>query len=402
MKTTLDRTRRLASPFAMPSIPRPVRRAGILAALVAAPAAIAYRFAIVYRVRAGFPRRVPPRLTPADRGLPFELTTVPSTGGRLPAWFIPARGGAPGPGVVLVHGWESNRDRTLPNAQILHAAGFHVLTFDVRGHGANPPETLPISVGEFRDDAAAALTVLLERPEVTRGALLGHSLGAVGAALAAADAGERCAALVASATPADPRRLTRQTFRLARLPIPEPFATPLAALTSRVYLRPRGHVVTDLSASRAVARYAGPILLVHGAEDSVVPPSHLGRLERAARAGRRARISAGLEGGGPVSSLLVAGGHHSWLYEYEAYRRTVARFVAEALGGVGEASVAAEHAAAVDARRIPDPDEGFAAVSIERGRRRTVAELVGAARPAALEEAEAIATHAALPAGARR
>jgi uncharacterized protein len=386
----------------MPSIPLPVRRAGTLAALMAASVALAYRFALVYRVRAGFARRVPPRLTPADRGLPFEPTTVPSTGGLLPAWFIPARGGAPGPGVVLVHGWESNRDRTLPNAQVLNAAGFHVLTFDVRGHGANPPEALPISVGEFRDDAAAALRVLLDRPEVTRGGLLGHSLGAVGAALAAADAGNRCAALVVSATPADPRRLTRQTFRLARLPIPEPFATPLAALTSRVYVRPRGHVVADLSASRAVARYAGPILLIHGAEDSVVPAVHLSHLERAARAGRRARIAAGLEAGGPVSSLLVADGHHSWLYEHEPYRRTVARFLAEALGGVGDPAAAAERAAAVDARRIPDPDEAFAAVSVAPGTRRTVAELVGAARPIAVDELDPVAAAQAAPVGGRR
>jgi pimeloyl-ACP methyl ester carboxylesterase len=393
---------RARSPFAMPSIPRPVRRAGTLAALVATPIALAYRFALVYRIRAGFARRVPPRLTPADRGLPFELTTVPSTGGRLPAWFIPARGGAPGPGVVLVHGWESNRDRTLPNAQVLHAAGFHVLTFDVRGHGANPPETLPISVGEFRDDAAAALSVLLDRPEVTRGALLGHSLGAVGAALAAADAGDRCAALVASATPADPRRLTRQTFRLARLPIPEPFATPLAALTSRIYVRPRGHIVADLSASRAVARYAGPILLIHGAEDSVVPAAHMSHLERAARRGRRARISAGIEAGPPVASLLVGGGHHSWLYEHDTYRRTVARFLTEALGGVGEPAAAAERAASVDARRIPDPDEAFAAVTVGSGTRRTVAELVGAVRPAAVDELEAVVAPRTVSIGGRR
>src|SRR5439155_2633541 len=113
----LDRTGALASPVAMPSVTRAARRAGLLAALGAIPVALAYRFAVVYRVRAGLPRRVVPRLTPADRGLPFEDTIVRYSGGDLPAWFIPARGGARGPGIVLVHGWESNRDRTLPNAQ---------------------------------------------------------------------------------------------------------------------------------------------------------------------------------------------------------------------------------------------------------------------------------------------
>jgi pimeloyl-ACP methyl ester carboxylesterase len=374
--------------------------------------AFAVRFAFVYRVRAGYPRRRPPRLTPADRGLPFEPTTIPSPAGDLPAWFIPARDGAAGPGVVLVHGWESNRDRTLPNAQVLHAAGFHVLTFDVRGHGANPPEKLPISVGEFAADAYAALEVLLARPEVTAGALLGHSLGAVGAILAAADAVSRCAALVSTSAPADPRRLTRQTFRLARLPIPEPFATPLAELTTRVYLRPRGHAVGDLSASGAIARYPGPTLLVHGAQDSVIPVGHLARLDRAGRRGRAERLAArassarasggGVSGGepsaggpstvGPIETLVLPDGHHSWLYEHEAYRRAVARFLSVAFGGPYEPGEAADRAAAVDVRRIPDPDESFAAVSAASDGRRTFSELVGVAQPEAIDDAPLAAT----------
>lgn len=378
----------MASPTNVPSLRRPATRAGIAASLVAIPAALAYRFAVVYRVRAGLPRRRPVALTPADRGLPFEMTVVPSGGLHLPAWFIPARGGQPGPGIVLVHGWESNRDRTLPNAEILHAAGYHVLTFDVRGHGDNPAETLPISVGEFAADAAAALDVLLARPEVTAGGFLGHSLGAVGAIIAAAEAGERCSVLVSTSAPADPRRLTRQTFRLARLPIPEPIATPLAELTTRIYLRPRGHRVGDLSASRAIARYAGPILLVHGADNSVVPPTHMARLERAARRGAAERAAAGRDPGGPIEAAIVGDGHHSWLYELEGYRRTVAGFLARALGGPHAPEEAAELAAGVDARRIPDPDESFAAVGEGVGTRRTIGEIVGAVTPTTVEAGE--------------
>jgi pimeloyl-ACP methyl ester carboxylesterase len=367
----------------MPSI----RRTGIVAALLAAPA-LAYRFAVVYRERAGLPRRRPGELTPAGRGLPFEETVVHSAG-DLPAWFIPARDGARGPGIVLVHGWESNRDRTLPNAQVLHAAGYHVLTFDVRGHGDNPPETLPISVAEFRDDALAALDTLLARPEVTVGGFLGHSLGAVGAILAAADAGDRCAALVSTSAPADPRRLTRQTFRLARLPIPEPFATPLAELTTRVYLRPRGHAMGNLSASRAVARYDGPLLLVHGALDSVVPPAHEVRLEKAARRGVARRVAAGEPAGGPIETAIIPDGHHSWLYEHEDYRRLVARFLAQTLHGPLEPKYAADRAAAAaDALRVPEPEEPFAAVAMRPGRRRTIAELLGSAEPVRVEADE--------------
>ena len=250
------------------------RRAGIAAAIAAAQVGLAYRFALAYRARAGYPRRHEMQATPADLGMPFEDTVVPVDGLDLPAWFIPAREGAPGPGVVLVHGWESARDRTLPMAHFLHAAGFHCLLFDVRGHGANEAELLPISGGEFGRDTLAAVDVLLGRPEVTSAAVSGHSMGAIGAILAAA-ADRRVAALVATSGPADPYRLTRQTFRLANLPLPDPIAYPLAWLTTRVFLRPRGHRVAEVNAIRAIAAFPGPVLLAHGERRRRRPASPL-------------------------------------------------------------------------------------------------------------------------------
>ena len=346
-----------------------LRRASIAAAATFAPLGLAYRFALAYRVRAGYPRRNPPTVTPAALGLPFESMLIESGGVLLPAWFIPARDSAPGPGVVLVHGWESARDRTLPMAVFLHAAGFHTLTFDVRGHGSNPPEALPLSAGEFGADALAAFGALMDRPEVTIGAISGHSMGAIGAILAAA-ADPRVAAVVATSAPADPYRLTRQTFRLARLPIPDPIAYPLAWLTTRVYLRPRGHRVADVSAATAIGRYAGPILLAHGDGDTVVPPAHMGRLAAAARAGRSDD-----PGAAPVETLLVTGGQHSWLYEDAGYRRTVATFLARALGGPVDPATAGDLAAAVRAERIPDGDERFAAIEATPGGIRTLAQV---------------------------
>ncbi|MGZ8514425.1 MAG: alpha/beta hydrolase family protein, partial [Candidatus Limnocylindrales bacterium] len=343
------------------------RRIGVAAAVVAAQVGLAYRFALAYRVRAGYPRRDPPRITPADLDLPFEPTTVHSDGLDLPAWFIPARDGAPGPGVLLVHGWESARDRTLPMAVFLHAAGFHCLAFDVRGHGANPPETLPLSAGEFGLDAAAAFRVLMDRPEVTVGAISGHSMGAIGAILAGA-ADPRVAAIVATSGPSDPYRLTRQTFRLAHLPIPDPIAYPLAWLTTRIYLRPRGHDVRSTSASAAFARYRGPILLTHGEQDTVMPSSHLERLARAALASRR-----GDPGASPVERLRIAGGQHSWLYENPIYRRAVARFLTESCGGPLDPVAAGEIAAATPAERIPDGEVRFEAMAESSSGIRTLA-----------------------------
>jgi uncharacterized protein len=364
-----------------------VRRIGLATAVAAAQVALAYRFALAYRVRAGFPRRNPPRLTPANLGLAFEATTVLSDGLELPAWFMPARDGAPGPGVVLVHGWESARDRTLPMAVFLHAAGFHCLTFDVRGHGTNPAESLPLSAAEFGFDAGAAFETLMKRPEVTVGAISGHSMGAIGAILAGA-ADTRVAAIVATSSPADPYRLTRQTFHLAHLPLPDPIAYPLAWLTTRVYLRPRGHKVRSISASAAIARYRGAILLAHGDHDTVVPSSHLARLERAARAQRE-----GDPGAAPVETLRIAEGQHSWLYEDPVYRRAVARFLTEACAGPLDPDIAGAIAAATVAQRIPDGEPRFEAIAETPGGLRALAQvaLPGALRARPMADAGGLA-----------
>jgi dipeptidyl aminopeptidase/acylaminoacyl peptidase len=347
------------------------RRLGITAALTVGPIAV-WRFAQAYRARAGYPHRHAPTDDPASLGLPFEDATVMSAGLALPAWWIPARGGAPGPGVLLIHGWESARDRTLPNAQILHALGIHVLTIDVRGHGLNPPEELPLTAGEFGEDALAGVRWLLARPDVTKVGVLGHSMGGIGALLAAA-AEPRVAAVVAASTPADPYRLTRQTFRLARLPFPGPIAWPLAWLTTHVFLQPRGHTVGEVSAARAVERYEGPILLIHGTADRVVPVSHLGTLEDAARRRRDDEPDAA-----DVEVLEIPGGEHSWLYEFPSYRAAVGRFLASHLGPLSP-DEGSEVARAVAATRLPQREHPFSAIEPERSGLSTLVRAVKAA-----------------------
>jgi pimeloyl-ACP methyl ester carboxylesterase len=340
------------------------RRLGLTAALAVGPIA-AWRFAQAYRARAGYPHRHAPDHGPGDLGLAFETLVVPSGGVDLPAWWIPARGGVPGPGVLLVHGWESARDRTLPNAMILNAIGLHVLTIDVRGHGLNPAEELPLTAGEFGADALAGIRALLDRPEVTAAGILGHSMGGIGALLAAA-AEPRVRAVVAASTPADPYRLTRQTFRLAKLPLPGPLAYPLAWLTTHVFLEPRGHTVRSVSAARAIEAYRGPVLLIHGDADRVVPIGHFDRLRRAVEKARKGDVEAGA-----VEVLVIPGGQHSWLYEFASYRGALGRFLAQALDGPLPPAEAEAIARATPAVRLPQREHQFSAIKDEPGGLRT-------------------------------
>ena len=78
---------------------------------------------------------------------------------------------------------------------------------------------------------------------------------------------------------------------------------------------------------------------------------HARRIARAARAPRRGRADAA-----PVQLLIVETGGHSWSYEDETYRRTVAAFLARALGGPLSPEAAADAAAATDARRLPEAE----------------------------------------------
>jgi alpha-beta hydrolase superfamily lysophospholipase len=356
--------------------------------------AAAYRFALRYRERGGLPRRSAVETSPGEFGLDFEDVAIPAGDHNLSAWFVPAgperpkprrrRGRAaatatgsaeapssaaapsatapvPGPtnerrpAIAIVHGWESNRGRTLAHVRYLHAAGFHCLVFDVRGHGDNPPETLPINIPEFADDTAAAARWLAARPEVSAVGVLGHSMGAAGA-IVAASREPSIKAVASLSAPADLVRMTRQTFAMAEMHIPEPIATPLAWFTAAILLAPRRHSVESASAVAAAARYRGPLLLIHGAEDRGVPVEHLEHIGRAAIAHRGPNDP-------PIDTLVLPQFGHRWLYEDAGCRRKTAMFFAKWLGGPVAPEAAGQRAAEHVVERPPDPVYGFAALA---------------------------------------
>ena len=343
--------------------------------------AAAYRFALRYRERVGLPHRSPVESSPADFGLAFEDVRISAGDHELVGWFVRApadeptedsstpespapkrrRAGkvaattGPRPGIVVVHGWESNRGRTFAHVRYLHAAGFHCLVFDVRGHGDSPSETLPINIPEFADDTIAAVRWLAARPEVSAVGVLGHSMGAAGA-IVAASREPAIKAVVSMSAPADLVRITRRTFEMAEMHIPEPIATPLAWFTAAILLVPRHHSVEDASATAAAGRYHGPLLLVHGAQDHGVPVEHLELIGRAAAAKRT-------DDDPPVETLVLPDFGHRWLYEDAGCRRKIAAFFAKWLGGPIAPEEAGERAAACVVERPSDPIYGFGALA---------------------------------------
>ena len=249
--------------------------------------------------------------------------------------------GVPGPGVVLVHGWDSARDRMLGNIQFLQRGRLPLPGLRrPRSRGQPGRDAAGELRGEFGADASAAFATLVGRPEVTIGAILGHSMGAVGAILAAA-ADPRVAALVSSSAPSDPRRLVSETFRLAHLPFPAPVAGPLELADDPRVPSPAG------PPGRRHQRRCGhrPLSRAGPARPRRARPGHPGRARRAASRGRGAPGDDRRQDREAASSWPDGG--HTWLYEDEGYRREIASFLARELAGPLSPEAAADAAAAI-------------------------------------------------------
>jgi 3-oxoadipate enol-lactonase len=78
-----------------------------------------------------------------------------------------------GPAVVLIHGFPLNRKMWRPQFNALPAAGFRLITPDLRGFGESDAPDGPYSIDLFADDVAG----LLDHLEIERAVIGGMSMG---------------------------------------------------------------------------------------------------------------------------------------------------------------------------------------------------------------------------------
>jgi pimeloyl-ACP methyl ester carboxylesterase len=229
----------------------------------------------------------------------------------LAAWTIHTVHGAPA--VVLVHGFKTSREEMLPWARFLHDGGYNVLLLDTRGCGKSGGSTVGLGATEPHD-ISLAVEVARDQFGTDKVAVLGISLGAGAAILAAADDPDISAVIADSAW-------TDQDFQLARLSFFQvgPVRVPLlpygiAAVNALV-----GAEVNKARPVDAISRIAPrPILLIHSADDdnATTPLDGARRLLAAA---------------GEPKQLWVAsrGGHVGALNAFPAeYRARVLDFLA--------------------------------------------------------------------------
>ncbi|WP_344264000.1 alpha/beta hydrolase [Streptomyces sodiiphilus] len=222
---------------------------------------------------------LPDTSAPAPPGTPGleEVGYRTGDGLELSGWFLPARG-EPVTTVVVANGNAGNRANRLPLAEGLAERGHSVLLTDYRGYGGNPG-----SPGEegLIADLTAAVDYAASRPDTDpdRIVLLGESVGSGVAAAVAAR--QPPAALV------------------LRSPFPE------LADVARTHYRflPVGLLLRDRFETGArLARYDGPLLVVAGDDDSIVPTG-LSREVAENHDGRYAEIA----GAGHNDAALLSG-----------------------------------------------------------------------------------------------
>ena len=165
------------------------------------------------------PAHLPLSSNPAWWGMRFHNVefNVSTHSLRLKGWWIPAIGSDLT--VIMTHGYRNNRvGHTVPQlavARALHVMGANVLMFDFRGSGDSAGHLASVGIFEQRDILAADHAVLTRwRPKSTV-VLLGYSMGASSALMAAAE-DPRVAGVIADSPFAD---LT-QYLKPKRYPVP--------------------------------------------------------------------------------------------------------------------------------------------------------------------------------------
>jgi pimeloyl-ACP methyl ester carboxylesterase len=227
---------------------------------------------LIYLVYAGFlfafqrhvlfPRSQIPAVSSPKPDLPLERIWLTTSFGKVEAWLLPPMRAAtdgPAPALVFAHGNAELIDFWVDEFSRLTSLGLAVLLVEYPGYGRSEGHPCQDTIAE---SFMSAYDHLIERTDVdsSRIILMGRSLG--GGAVCTLAANRPCAALILMSTFTSVRALAKRFF------IP-------------------GALVLDPFDNLAVVKsYEGPILVIHGNQDDLIPFHHGQKLSQAARSGR--------------------------------------------------------------------------------------------------------------------
>lgn len=180
------------------------------------------------------------------------------------------------PMVILMHGFMSDKEDRIIGAVAarLRQENIAYVRFDFNGHGESEGDFQNMTVINEIEDAQNVYEYVRSLDYVSEIALLGHSQGGVVAGMLAGELGnERISRLVLMSPAAVLKddALDGMMFGVRFDPdnIPE-YITVFGHRVGRAYLQ----TAQTLPIYETAAQYTGPICIIHGTEDSIVPYSY--------------------------------------------------------------------------------------------------------------------------------
>jgi fermentation-respiration switch protein FrsA (DUF1100 family) len=220
---------------------------------------------------------------------PRGVEIIETEGGLV--WFLPAQAEGPAPAVLLFHGNGENIANLLSNAKVYQSRGLAVALVEYPGYGGTAGRPTQASVTRA---AVAAYDAVAQRDDVDGDRVLAHGFSLGGGVAAQLAERRALSGLILESTFTSLPAMYR-SMRIPGFLCRDPFRT--------------DHVL---------AGYGGPVLLVHGKADTIVPASH-------------SRVL--LEVAPDAAYFEHEGGHNDGPSDPRTYWEAIDRLLARAAGG---------------------------------------------------------------------
>ena len=212
-----------------------------------------------------------------------EQVTIQGDHGKLAAILQRPDNGKDVPLVILCHGFTSNKNRPLLTdiANDLEQEGIASLRFDFNGHGQSEGDFSDMTVLNEISDAKHVCDYARQLPWITSISLAGHSQGGVVASMTAGELGtEKIKALALLAPAAVLREDAIRGILMGKQydPINPPAKIPVhdGLMLGRDYVK----TAQTLPIFETASQYQGPVYMLHGLADVIVPYTYSLRYQR--------------------------------------------------------------------------------------------------------------------------
>ena len=198
--------------------------------------------------------------------------------------------------ILISHGYTDNRFGAFKYARMYLDQGFHVIAYDLRGHGLNEPTFCTYSVRESKDLLSMIRDSRERYPDASLFGIHGESLGAA-TSIAALEEKPDIDFAVADCGFSEIIPVLKTGLKAMHLP---PFLVYIASACSKLRY---GYSFREMRPIANLKDNQIPILFIHGEKDDFILPEHSEKMKEAT--GGYAEVHL-IPGAGHAASILTA------------------------------------------------------------------------------------------------